>query len=113
MDTTQTLTYKYDFQAYFISKNFDTSVLKDAVRIAENNFNNLSRAEGFEKKISVIVDNKAKCLKISSHSNIFVEKRNYLRSLQYFSKDLAKQKGLKEYIIGGKRLLTQKSNSQA
>lgn len=95
--------YKYCFDVYFICKLFNINVLMPAVANAEKIFNILPRKNG--KQISVKVNTSKKCLEIVMLSAIPINRINWLRSIQYFSKVLSMEAGMSAYITLGGRLL--------
>lgn len=98
--------HTYSFPAYFISNQFDVSLLTSVIPIVEKVYNALPRSTGHKKKIEVSVNSLNRCLDITLTSDIELDPINYLRSAQYFSKVLALQPGMGSYIIDG-RLLVQ------
>lgn len=95
--------YKYCFNVYFIHNLFNTVVLIPAVKNAENVFNILPRKN--RKQISVKVNTSQKCLEIVMLSAIPINRINWLRSMQYFSKVLSMETGMNDYITSNGRLL--------
>lgn len=95
--------YKYCFDAYFICKRFNSNVLIPAVANAEKTFNTLPRKN--RKQISVKVNSTKKCLEIEMLSAIPINRINWLRSIQYFSKVLSMENGMGAYIAWNERLL--------
>lgn len=98
--------YSYSFTAYFISNQFNVSLLTSVVPVAEIIYNTLPRKVGHKKKIAVKVNSINRCLDITLDSDICLNPNNYLRAAQYFSKALASQPGMSGYIVDG-RLLVQ------
>lgn len=96
--------YSYKFQAQFITSLFNTVILRPAVSAAENSFNELHR--GNYKHIAVNVNSNNNCLDFTLVSSIPIAPINYLRSSQYFSKQLSLQSGMTGYVVD-RRLLEQ------
>lgn len=101
----RTLPYTYTFDAFFVSKLFQTSILIPAITNAENIYNALPRKN--KKQINVNINTAKRCLEINLYSAIPIAPKNWLRASQYFSKILSTQVGLKNYIVAGRRLLEQ------
>lgn len=97
------MSYKYCFDVYFICKLFNINVLMPAVANAEKMFNILPRKN--KKQISVKVNTTKECLEIEMLSAIPINRINWLRSIQYFSKVLSREVGMSAYITFDKRLL--------
>ncbi|WP_337460951.1 hypothetical protein [Jutongia sp.] len=95
--------YKYCFNIHFIHNLFNPVVLIPAVTNAENIFNILPRKN--RKQISVKVNTSQKCLEIVMLSAIPINRINWLRSMQYFSKVLSMETGMNAYITSNGRLL--------
>lgn len=96
--------YESVFNAYFFVDLFDNTFLESIISKAISNFNGLERK--FFKSIEVTVDNNKKCLKVKLMSSIDLERRNWLRSIQYFSKLLATEEGMEKYIYGRRMLFS-------
>lgn len=95
--------YKYCFNVYFIHNLFNPVILIPAVANAEKVFNILPRKN--RKQISVKVNTSQKCLEIVMLSAIPINRINWLRSMQYFSKVLSMETGMNAYITSNGRLL--------
>ena len=96
--------YRYKFRAYFLSGLFNPVLLSQAVPAAERIFNSLDRKN--YKHVTITINPTHNCLEITLESGIQLDAVNYLRSIQYFSKALAWQPGMGQYIVDG-RLLVQ------
>lgn len=94
--------YESVFNAYFFVDIFEKAFLESKISNAITNFNGLERK--LFKSIEVTIDINKKCLKVKLISSIDIERRNWLRSIQYFSKLLALEEGMEKYIYG-RRLL--------
>lgn len=88
--------FYYKFKAYFLSNLFNPAILIPAINNTEISFNRLHR-KNF-KHISATVDNVNKCLDVTLYSTIDIDRVNWLRAAQYFSKELSKEPGLNSYI---------------
>lgn len=92
------------FQAQLLSSFFDASILIPAINAAVNAFNMLNRKN--YKHLAVRLNSNTRCFDFTLVSSIKIDPINYLRSSQYFSKQLALQSGISHYIVAG-RLLEQ------
>lgn len=90
--------YECDYKAYFKVNNFDAAVISKAVNNVLNVFNNTKRTN--YKHICVKVNSIHKCLDIHYVSSIDQDRENWLRSCQLFSKLLAKEKEMGDYVVG-------------
>lgn len=96
--------YSYSFQAQFLSSLFNTMMIIPAVTEAVNAFNRLNRKN--YKHLSVSVNSTNNCFEFTLISSIQIDPINYLRSSQYFSKQISLQSSMTGYIVDG-RLLEQ------
>jgi len=96
--------FSYSFQARFLSSEFNTLIIMPAVIAAIKAFNGLNRKN--YKYLSASVDSINKCFDFTLTSEIPIDPINYLRSSQYFSKQLSLQSGMTGYVVDG-RLLEQ------
>lgn len=97
--------FRYSYNAYFISSLFNVSILNPAISTAVAFFNSLPRKVGYKKHIVVNVNHNLRCLSIDLESDIPLAPVNYLRAAQYFSKVLALQPGMGNYIVNGRLLV--------
>ena len=95
--------YRYKFRAYFVSGLFTPVLLSQAVPVAERIFNSLGRKN--YKHVTITINTTRKCLEITLESSIPLAAVNYLMSIQYFSKSLALQPGMGQYIVDGRLLI--------
>lgn len=95
----------YKFKAQFVSTLFDDNVITPAITNSENLFNSLKRKRGREKHIIVSIDSNNNCLDFILESAIQLDPINWLRSTQFFSKQLSQEPGLSSYIVDGRLLI--------
>ncbi|MBU3198277.1 hypothetical protein LL037_21285 [Clostridium estertheticum] len=94
--------FKYNYRAFFYVDKFCKEEIEQASNNASDGFNELDRK--LFKSIVVKVDEEERCLDITFISEIDIERRNWLRAIQYYCKLLAKEDGMYQYLFG-KRLL--------
>lgn len=97
--------YKYSFEAYFICDLFNVKLLKEVIPAAVKMFNALPRKKDHDKQISVTINEQKRCLNFELQSDISLQRINFLRASQYFSKALSLQPGMSNYIVGGRILV--------
>ncbi len=96
--------YSYNFSAYFLCRYFNAALLQTVIPTVVGIFNSLPRKKGTRMKIDVSINTSNECLDITLRTEKMCQPRNCLRRMQYFSKILAKQPGMGNYVINGELL---------
>jgi hypothetical protein len=94
--------YKYYFEAelYKSPKTFNRQIIQAGLPQSENDFNGVNRPQGFAKQIKVTLHPTDSKLIFELQSQIPQQPQNYLRCTQTFSKSLASQPGVNQYVCG-------------
>ncbi len=96
--------YYFNFSAYFVCGKFNAALLQAVIPTVVGIFNSLPRKQGTRMRIDVSINTSNECLDITLGTEKMCQPRNCLRRMQYFSKILAKQPGMRNYVINGELL---------
>lgn len=87
--------YNYVFDTEFVCGSPASSIHVTAIRNAEDKFNHVKRKK--QKKLAVSL-NSMGGLRFILDSDIPIDNENWLKSCQYFSKELAKERIMSRFV---------------